>query len=202
MKNAKSPSSPAHRRGIGAGAGKGLSRPQLPRSSPPRARSCRAAIPTSLAVAGDVGDPATAERVVAEAMSRFGRIDTLVEQCRHLHRQALHRPHARRDFAGSVATNLAGFFHFTQAVVAEMLKQESGHIVSITTSLSRPGRLPACPPALANLHQGRGSTLATKSLAIEYAQQGHPGERGRRRASSRRRCTPGDARLPGDASTR
>src|SRR5262249_57524179 len=31
-----------------------------------------------LAVAADVGDPATAERVVKEAVSRFGRIDTLV----------------------------------------------------------------------------------------------------------------------------
>src|SRR5437762_12682309 len=31
-----------------------------------------------LAVAGDIADPATAERVIREAMTVFGRIDTLV----------------------------------------------------------------------------------------------------------------------------
>jgi NAD(P)-dependent dehydrogenase (short-subunit alcohol dehydrogenase family) len=31
-----------------------------------------------LSVAGDIADPKTAERVIAEAMARFGRIDTLV----------------------------------------------------------------------------------------------------------------------------
>src|SRR5512144_1432363 len=34
--------------------------------------------PDVVAVAGDIGDPATAERVVKEAISRFGRVDTLV----------------------------------------------------------------------------------------------------------------------------
>ncbi len=31
-----------------------------------------------LAVAGDIADPSTARRVIAEAVARFGRIDTLV----------------------------------------------------------------------------------------------------------------------------
>ena len=31
-----------------------------------------------LTVAGDIADPKTAERVIGEAMARFGRIDTLV----------------------------------------------------------------------------------------------------------------------------
>jgi NAD(P)-dependent dehydrogenase (short-subunit alcohol dehydrogenase family) len=31
-----------------------------------------------LTIAGDIGDPATAQRVVAEALARFGRVDTLV----------------------------------------------------------------------------------------------------------------------------
>src|SRR5262245_59055084 len=35
--------------------------------------------PDVVAVAGDIGDPATAERVVKEAVSRFGRVDTLVK---------------------------------------------------------------------------------------------------------------------------
>jgi NAD(P)-dependent dehydrogenase (short-subunit alcohol dehydrogenase family) len=31
-----------------------------------------------LTIARDIGDPATAQRVVAEALARFGRVDTLV----------------------------------------------------------------------------------------------------------------------------
>src|SRR5258705_8841087 len=34
--------------------------------------------PDVLAVAGDVADPKTAQRIVSEAIARFGRIDTLV----------------------------------------------------------------------------------------------------------------------------
>lgn len=34
--------------------------------------------PDILTVAGDIGDPATAQRVINEAVARFGRIDTLV----------------------------------------------------------------------------------------------------------------------------
>ena len=32
-----------------------------------------------LAVAGDIGDPATARRVIDETVERFGRVDTLVD---------------------------------------------------------------------------------------------------------------------------
>src|SRR5471030_625403 len=34
--------------------------------------------PNVLTIAGDIGDPATAQRVIAETVARFGRIDTLV----------------------------------------------------------------------------------------------------------------------------
>lgn len=34
--------------------------------------------PDILAVAGDIADPATAQRVVREAMATFGRIDSLI----------------------------------------------------------------------------------------------------------------------------
>lgn len=125
--------------------------------------------PDVVAVAGDVGDPATAKRVVAEALSRFGRIDTLVNNAGVFIAKPF-TDYTEEDFTGKVATNLGGFFHFTQAVVAEMLKQGSGHIVSITTSLTD-NAIAGVPTALANLTKG-GINSATKELAIEYAQQG------------------------------
>lgn len=125
--------------------------------------------PDVVVIAGDVGDPATAKRVVAEALSRFGRIDTLVNNAGVFIAKPF-TDYTEEDFAGKVATNLGGFFHFTQAVVAEMLKQGSGHVVSITTSLTDQA-IAGVPTALANLTKG-GINSATKELAVEYAQQG------------------------------
>jgi NAD(P)-dependent dehydrogenase (short-subunit alcohol dehydrogenase family) len=121
------------------------------------------------AVPGDVADPATAEAVVREAVARFGRIDTLVNNAGIF----ISKPftdYTVQDFERKIATNLAGFFHITQKVAGEMLKQESGHIVSITTSLVDHA-VSGVPAVLANLTKG-GINAATKSLAIEYATKG------------------------------
>jgi len=122
-----------------------------------------------VSVAGDIGDPATADRVVAEAVSRFGRIDTLVNNAGVF----IAKPfidYTAEDFATKIATNVAGFFHITQRAVSVMLRQGSGHIVSITTSLTDHA-INGVPSVLANLTKG-GINSATKSLAVEYASRG------------------------------
>jgi NAD(P)-dependent dehydrogenase (short-subunit alcohol dehydrogenase family) len=122
-----------------------------------------------LAIAGDIGDPATAERIVKEALSRFGRIDTLVNNAGIFIAKPF-TDYTVEDFTSKIATNVAGFFHITQRAAAEMLKQGSGHIVSITTSLTDHA-ISGVPAVLANLTKG-GINSATKSLAIEYATKG------------------------------
>ncbi|MEI9988084.1 MAG: SDR family NAD(P)-dependent oxidoreductase [Aliidongia sp.] len=47
-------------------------------SSPRRAPSKDSNDPNILVVPGDIADPRTAERVISQAVARFGRIDTLV----------------------------------------------------------------------------------------------------------------------------
>jgi NAD(P)-dependent dehydrogenase (short-subunit alcohol dehydrogenase family) len=125
--------------------------------------------PDIVAVAGDIGDPATAERIVKTASARFGRIDTLVNNAGIFIAKPF-TDYTAQDFATKIATNLAGFFYVTQRVAAEMLKQGSGHIVNITTSLTDQA-IAGAPAALANLTKG-GINSATKALAIEYAQKG------------------------------
>jgi NAD(P)-dependent dehydrogenase (short-subunit alcohol dehydrogenase family) len=122
-----------------------------------------------LGIPGDIGDPTTAERIVREAMARFGRIDTLVNNAGIFIAKPF-TEYTAEDFASKVSTNLAGFFHITQAVAAAMLKQGSGHIVSITTSLTDHA-IAGVPTVLANLTKG-GVNSATKALAIEYADKG------------------------------
>lgn len=125
--------------------------------------------PDILAVPGDIADPATAERIVREAQARFGRVDTLVNNAGIFIAKPF-TDYTAEDFQAKIATNLAGFFHITQQAARAMLAQGSGHIVSITTSLTDHA-IAGVPTALANLTKG-GINSATKALAVEYATQG------------------------------
>ncbi len=125
--------------------------------------------PDIVTVQGDIGDPATAEAVTRAAMSRFGRIDTLVNNAGIFNAKPF-TEYTREDFESKIATNVAGFFYITQRVATEMLQQGSGHIVSITTSLADQPTS-SVPTVLANLTKG-GINSATKALAVEYATKG------------------------------
>jgi NAD(P)-dependent dehydrogenase (short-subunit alcohol dehydrogenase family) len=125
--------------------------------------------PDVLAVAGDVADPKTAERLVTQTIERFGRIDSLVNNAGIFIAKPF-ADHTDEDYASIVAINLGGFFSLTRRVAAEMLKQGSGHIVQITTSLVDHANS-SVPSVLASLTKG-GLNAATKSLAIEYAKRG------------------------------
>ncbi|MED1792107.1 SDR family NAD(P)-dependent oxidoreductase [Brevibacillus nitrificans] len=121
-------------------------------------------------VAGDISDPKLAERVIAEGLSRFGRIDTLVNNA-GIFVAKLFTDYTAEDFESVMSTNVAGFFHITQRTLTEMTKVGSGHIVTITASGVAEQPIKAVPAMLAALSKG-GLTAATKSLAIEYADKG------------------------------
>ncbi|MFC3650057.1 SDR family NAD(P)-dependent oxidoreductase [Dyella humi] len=125
--------------------------------------------PDVVTVAGDISDRTVAERIIQEALSRFGRIDTLVNNA-GLFVAKPFTAYTTEDYASILAVNLHGFFHITQLAVAEMEKQGSGHIVSITTTLAEYA-IDGVPSVLASLTKG-GLNSATKSLAIEYAKRG------------------------------
>ncbi|WP_330324274.1 SDR family NAD(P)-dependent oxidoreductase [Streptomyces pseudovenezuelae] len=122
-----------------------------------------------LTVQGDIADPATAERVVAAAVERFGRIDTVVNNAGVFVAKPF-TAYTAEDYATVTGINVAGVFHLTQRAVPHLLAQGGGHIVNITTSLvdSADARVPS---VLASLTKG-GLQSATKSLAVEYATRG------------------------------
>jgi NAD(P)-dependent dehydrogenase (short-subunit alcohol dehydrogenase family) len=125
--------------------------------------------PDVLAVSGDVADPATAERIVSEALTRFGRIDTLVNNAGIFIAKPF-TDYTDEDCDRILGINLNGFFHLTQRVAREMLKQRSGHIVQITTTLVDHANS-KIPSALGSLTKG-GLNAVTRSLAIEFAGRG------------------------------
>ena len=125
--------------------------------------------PDIVTVAGDIADPKTAESIVAQAIGRFGRIDSLVNNAGIFVAKPF-TSYTDEDYASIIAINLGSFFNITRRVAAEMLKQGSGHIVQITTSLVDHANSNV-PSVLASLTKG-GLNAATKSLAIEYASKG------------------------------
>ena len=154
--------------GIGAGLAAGFRRAGYSVVGTAR-RMPRSADDSYVVVEGDIADAETARRVVAEAVDRFGRIDTLVNNA-GIYLGKPFTEYTLADYAAITSVNLTGFFHITQLAIAQMVDQGSGHVVNISTSLvdhadsNRPSALPA-------LTKG-GLVAVSRSLAIEYASSG------------------------------
>jgi NAD(P)-dependent dehydrogenase (short-subunit alcohol dehydrogenase family) len=125
--------------------------------------------PDVLTVGGDIADADTAERVVEQALDRFGRVDTLINNAGIFIGKEF-TDYTPQDFDAITAVNLAGFFHVTQRVIRQMVVQGGGHVVNITTSLVDHARR-GSPSALASLTKG-GLAAVVRSLATEYAARG------------------------------
>jgi NAD(P)-dependent dehydrogenase (short-subunit alcohol dehydrogenase family) len=125
--------------------------------------------PNILVVAGDIGDSATARRVISEGVAKFGRIDTLVNNA-GIYIGKPFTENTADDYAAVMNVNVAGFFYITQLAIAEMEKHSSGHVVSVTASIGD-NAISGIYSVLAALTKG-GVNAATKSLAIEYAKKG------------------------------
>lgn len=121
-------------------------------------------------VDGDIADPATADAVLATAVERFGGVDALVNNAGIF----IAKPFVEitiEEYRSLVATNLDGFLHITQRVIARMLRQRTGgSIVSITSPLAQ-NPIAGLNAAASMITKG-GIEAATKNLAMEYAGDG------------------------------
>ena len=120
-------------------------------------------------VDGDIGDPRTAEKIVDTAMSRFGRIDVLINNAGVF----IPKPfteYTTEDFNALVSTTLAGFLYVSQLSVKQMLHQKCGSIVSISTTLvDQP--VSGVPVTVQVIAKGSLDAV-TRALAMEYAKDG------------------------------
>jgi NAD(P)-dependent dehydrogenase (short-subunit alcohol dehydrogenase family) len=121
-------------------------------------------------VDGDIALDATAEKIVATAVQRFGSIDALVNNAGIF----LAKPftdYTPEDFRALSSTNLDGFLYITQRVIKRLLAQErGGSVVTITASIAD-HPLAALPASVPMITKG-GLNAITRSLAMEYAKQG------------------------------
>jgi NAD(P)-dependent dehydrogenase (short-subunit alcohol dehydrogenase family) len=84
-----------------------------------------------LALPMDVREPGAPQRVVEQVIARFGRLDILVNNA-SVWLRAPFLDITRDAWQVALDINLTGPFLMSQAVAPQMLKQESGLIVSIT----------------------------------------------------------------------
>ena len=120
-------------------------------------------------VGGDIGDPKTAANIAATAISRFGRIDVLINNAGIF----IPKPfteYTTEEFNSLVSITLTGFLYVTQLSVKKMLQQKSGSIVNISTTLvDQP--VAGVSAAVQIMIKG-GLHSVTRALAIEYAKDG------------------------------
>jgi len=120
-------------------------------------------------VNGDIGDPKTAAAIVDTALSRFGRVDVLINNAGIF----ISKPfteYTTEDFTALVSTTLAGCLYVTQLSVKQMLRQKSGSIVNISTTLVDQ---PVAGEGVGlQVMAKSGLHALTRALAIECAKDG------------------------------
>jgi NAD(P)-dependent dehydrogenase (short-subunit alcohol dehydrogenase family) len=125
--------------------------------------------PGILTVQGDVSEQATADRIIRQALDRFGRVDTLVNNAGVFVSKPF-TDYTAEDYTLVTGVNLTGFFWLTQRAIGQMLTQPGGHVVNMGASIAAHADSVE-PTALAALTKG-GLAAVTKSLAVEYASRG------------------------------
>lgn len=162
--------------GASSGIGLGITQALLERgykvlaNSRTVSRSTKLKPSTSLVlVDGDISKKETAAKVADAAVMRFGRIDVLVNNA-GIYLAKPFTEYTPEDFDTMIATNVGGYFFITQQVVAQMRKQKSGHVVSISTVLTDQP-LAGAPIALPVITK---STIPafSRALAMEFVADG------------------------------
>jgi NAD(P)-dependent dehydrogenase (short-subunit alcohol dehydrogenase family) len=121
-------------------------------------------------VDGDIGQPATAARIVETALSRFQSIDVLVNNA-GIYFAKPFTDYTSEDFQSLFSTNVEGFLYVTQLSIKQMLAQKrGGSIVTITAALAR-NPIRGVTASVPMITKGGLETI-TQHLAMEYAKNG------------------------------
>ena len=129
-----------------------------------------AAGPGGLGREVDVADEEAVDAFVAEVVERFGRIDVLVNNAGISGSREATILHVTPvdEWDRVVGVNVRGPFLFARAVLPQMIRQRSGHVItlaSVAGQVAFPGR------AAYTASKGAALMLA-KSIAVDYADLG------------------------------
>ena len=120
-------------------------------------------------VAGDIGEKATARKLVESAISRFGGVDILVNNA-GIFRPTPFLEHSEEDVGRYLDIILKGTFFASQAAVPEMKKRGGGAIVNVGSMWAE--EAVGATPSSAYSAAKAGVHALTRNLAIELAGDG------------------------------
>jgi NAD(P)-dependent dehydrogenase (short-subunit alcohol dehydrogenase family) len=121
-------------------------------------------------VDGDIGEVATAIKVAATAIEKFGAIDALVNNAGIFFPKAF-IDYTPEDLKALVHTNLEGYVYISQLAIKQMLAQQrGGSIVAISSSLVD-NPIGGFTVAIPMMTKG-GIDSMSRNLSMEYAKDG------------------------------
>ena len=126
-----------------------------------------------IAVAGDVSSKADAERIVKEAVERFGRVDILVNSAGVTPRYARPEWDFEQTWDWVISINLKGTYLMSWFAVNEMKKQGSGAIVNLASIIGLVGYPSGFSDGFnAYPHSKGGVVQMTRDMGVGLAKTG------------------------------
>ncbi|NET01835.1 MAG: SDR family oxidoreductase [Sphaerospermopsis sp. SIO1G1] len=119
-------------------------------------------------VAGDIGEVATAEKLVQTAVERFDGVDILINNA-GIFKPTPFLEHTEADFDRYINIILKGSFFPAQIAIPEMLKKGKGAIVNVGSMWAT--QAIGATPSSAYSAAKAGVHALTRNLAIEFASQ-------------------------------
>jgi 3-oxoacyl-[acyl-carrier protein] reductase len=122
---------------------------------------------TAVAVAGDVGAPGAAERLLSETERRLAPVGALVNNA-GVTADGLAIQLEDDDWDRVLETNLSAAFRLTRQAVREMIRRRHGRVINIASVVG-----PTANPGQANYAASKAGLIAmTKTVAVEVARRG------------------------------
>lgn len=123
----------------------------------------------ALVVDADLADDGARERVVAETLDRFGRVDVLVNNAGIGHKMPIEEEPLDR-FRLAMEVNVTAIWHLSKLCAPSMIERGEGSIVNVASML---GHVAATPVKQAHYCASKGAVLnLTRELAAQWARKG------------------------------
>jgi 3-oxoacyl-[acyl-carrier protein] reductase len=123
----------------------------------------------ALVLGADVRDRSSVREMIEHAVEKFGGLDILINNARHLHpKKSFLELDWEKDMCSQLEVHLGGAFHCCQEVIPHMINRDGGIIVNMLSTAFRSAepRLHAYGPAKAALRN------FTMNLAVEFGPLG------------------------------